>query len=90
MLVSTEYSRPPSWITRASTRAGTPAQAGPAALSYPALHEQLATVTEPGSDWKLAGHAEQFVLLVAVQGVDGKEPAGQAVQAAHGARPVAL
>ena len=36
------------------------AQAGPAALSYPALHEQLATVTEPGGDWKLAGHAEQL------------------------------
>jgi len=47
-------------------------------------------LASPALEKVLAGHAEQFVLLVAEQGVDGKEPAGQAVQAAHGARPVAL
>ena len=43
----------------------------------------------PALEKALAGHTEQIVLLVAVQGVDGKEPAAQTVQAAHGAWPVA-
>ena len=46
-------------------------------------------LASPALEKVLAGHAEQFVLLVAVQGVDGKEPAAQTEQAAHGARPVA-
>jgi hypothetical protein len=46
-------------------------------------------LASPTLEKVLAGHAEQFVLLVAVQGVDGKEPAAQTEQAAHGARPVA-
>ena len=47
-------------------------------------------LASPALEKVLAGHTEQIVLLVAVQGVDGKEPAAQAVQAAHGARPVVL
>ena len=43
----------------------------------------------PALEKALAGHTEQIVLLVAVQGVDGKEPAAHTVQAAHGAWPVA-
>jgi hypothetical protein len=46
-------------------------------------------LASPALEKVLAGHAEQFVLLVAVQGVDGKEPAAQTEHAAHGARPVA-
>ena len=46
-------------------------------------------LASPALEKVLAGHTEQIVLLVAVQGVDGKEPAAQTVQAAHGARPVA-
>ena len=47
-------------------------------------------LASPALEKVLAGHTEQIVLLVAVQGVDGYEPAAQTVQAAHGARPVAL
>ena len=43
----------------------------------------------PALEKALAGHTEQIVLLVAVQGVDGKEPAVQTEQAEHGAWPVA-
>ena len=46
-------------------------------------------LASPALEKVLAGHTEQIVLLVAVQGVDGKEPAAQTVQAAHGDRPVA-
>ena len=46
-------------------------------------------LASPALEKVLAGHTEQIVLLVAVQGVDGKEPAAQTVQAAHGAWPVA-
>ncbi len=65
-----------AWPVRALAKYGAPVPQG-VQLASPALEKVL------------AGHTEQFVLLVAVQGVDGKEPAAQTVQAAHGARPVA-
>jgi hypothetical protein len=58
--------------------------------TYAALVPQGVQPTSPVLEKVLAGHTEQFALLVVVQGVDGKEPAAHTVQAAHGARPVAL
>ncbi len=65
-----------AWPVRALATYATPVPQG-VQLASPALEKVL------------AGHAEQFVLLVAEQGVDGKEPAVQTEQAEHGAWPVA-
>ena len=67
-------------------------EAWPASVpaTYAAPVPQGVQLASPAREKELAGHAEQFVLLVGEQGVAGKEPAAQTEQAAQGAKPDAL
>ena len=58
--------------------------------TYSALVPQGVQLASPAREKVLAGHKEQAVLLVVEQAVDGKAPAAQTEQVAHGARPAAL